>query len=141
MEGSLLKCENKDRSGFIFNYSDRIRKQISVSEFEKFSKLPSDEARIEFICNYTGDKPIEATTSVSRNKKDLQLANNLKKVGNNHFQNSQWRDALNYYGQSLIQTPKENGRLVHFVCDVTRNMENGWCKIVIIEKYVVVSFS
>jgi hypothetical protein len=103
----LTKSEIKDKTGFIFTYSADLRKKISDEEFNNFAKLSSNEEKVKFILNFTSDKPIRKENIV-KNKKDLQLALNLKKIGNGHFQSGNWKDALKLYNDSLIATPKEN---------------------------------
>jgi hypothetical protein len=109
MENSQNVSE-KARSGFFFTYNDQIRSQISDEDFAKFSKLTKDEDRVDFICQLTVDNPIVTDTPLVC--KDQQLAANLKKVGNAHFQNGKWKEALKFYSESLLQTPKENGKRV-----------------------------
>jgi tetratricopeptide (TPR) repeat protein len=108
---SLIKSEGKDKKiGFIFEYCANQRKKLSDEEFGQFEKLPSNEDRLKFIFEVTSDRPI-SEEYLRKNEKDASSAPSLKKLGNSHFQQGKWKEAIKFYGDSLRNIPKENGRL------------------------------
>jgi hypothetical protein len=103
-----MKSAKNQTNGFIWGHIEEIRKQISGEKFEIFSNLPSDDARVQFISNFSPSFPsAEASPS---SKKDVQRAMNLKNSGNQSFQNSNWEEALEFYNKSLIHMPKTDGK-------------------------------
>ena len=73
----------------------------------QFSKLNNDFHRFEFINNMHIIFPVIHIIDNGKNKNEANL---LKEKGNNAFQAANYEMALKLYTQSLLKSPKDEGK-------------------------------
>lgn len=94
---------------------DRFRKTLKSTDWDEFAGLTDDKQKVRFVYEklYKRTEAIPAvegscndTTEVCKNgSKALEM----KKSGNEYFQKSDYRNALNWYSQAVINCPQNDG--------------------------------
>jgi len=93
---------------------DRFRNILKSSDWDKFAKLTDDKQKILFVykrlyahghasggCKNTENEP----ASYKSGEKALEM----KKSGNDYFQKSDYRNALNRYSLAVLHCPQTKG--------------------------------
>jgi hypothetical protein len=108
------------KSGFFLSLFQNIRNGLKSDELQTFTGLSNNIDRIKFMHNVSKmqDKlKLKHHDREQKNKrndddiyfyKDLNCAMEMKKIGNNFFQNQQWNEALNFYNKSYIMIPSDS---------------------------------
>uniref|UniRef100_A0A1B0CSA0 Protein-lysine N-methyltransferase SMYD4 n=1 Tax=Lutzomyia longipalpis TaxID=7200 RepID=A0A1B0CSA0_LUTLO len=89
---------------FFKTFCHNVLNAMSPEDFDKFSQLPSDRDRCEYVAGLPAVKNLTIVRE-EKSVKSIERALALKKEGNNAFQNKEWNRALDLYNQSYIATP------------------------------------
>lgn len=94
---------------------DRFRNILKSSDWDEFAKSTDDKQKIQFVyerlyaaggqdfggCKSTEDEPVSY--------KNGEKAMEMKKSGNDYFQKSVYRNALNWYSLAVLHCPQTKG--------------------------------
>lgn len=99
-----------DKKDFFKDFYVEVEQNCSDEELKNFANLDTDEARFKFVQQLPSVQKLDVTCGHNGGtKKNADIAIELRKLGNNAFQNKNWPVALDFYNKCQLITPAENG--------------------------------
>lgn len=106
--GRFAVFDINQRDGFIREIFMNVCNSCNAEQIKSFAELDKDEERFRFLSSIKSRQAFKLTRNTDSTK-NYALALGLKQKGNEKFQSKQWMAAADFYNQSILVLPSENG--------------------------------